>query len=47
MCAPQVVTKMAMPIKDQGYSILLLARGELRVITHAELNCVMWFTCNP
>jgi len=32
---------MAMPIKDQGYSILHLAHGELKVITHAELNCVM------
>jgi hypothetical protein len=44
MCAPQVETKMAMPIKDQGYSILHLAHGELKVITDAELNCVMWFT---
>jgi hypothetical protein len=39
-----VETKMAMPIKDQGYSILHLAHGELKVIINAELNCVMWFT---
>ena len=44
MCASQVVTKITMPIKDQGYSILHLAHGELSVITHAELNCVMLFT---
>jgi hypothetical protein len=44
VCAPQVKTKMAMPIKDQDYSILHLAHGEHKVITDAELNCVMWFT---
>jgi hypothetical protein len=39
-----VEAKMALPIKDQGSSILHLAHGELKVITDAELNCVMWFT---
>lgn len=43
MCASQVETKMAMPIKDQGYGKLHLAHGELKVITHAELKCVMLF----
>lgn len=28
--------------KDQGYSVLHLAHGELKVIIHAVLNCVMW-----